>query len=61
MNIPQEAVAIMIQMANDAGLHGQEIRCVHWIPPQSATQSHVGAFAIEYEYPRTGSGVPTRP
>jgi hypothetical protein len=50
MNIPPEAVAEMIRIANNAGLSGQHVK-IHWIPPQTASSSPMGAFAVEYRRP----------
>lgn len=54
MNIPPEAFARAVEIANQAGLNGREVQ-VQWIPPTIATQSYIGAFVVT-DIRRTGSG-----
>lgn len=54
MNIPEEAVAMMLRVANREGLNGNQVR-IYWVPPDSGTQDFRGNMVIEYREEQSGS------
>ena len=52
--IPTEAFARAVQIANEAGLRGRKVEIV-WIPPATASSDPLGSFAVVDVPPKTTS------
>jgi hypothetical protein len=55
----QSTIDRAVKIATRCAMNGIPVRRVTWIPPQSATSSPNGVFAIEYEPPHSASERPS--
>jgi len=46
VQIPYEVFQEAVTLANKAGLNGQELSRIYWIPPALATSNPLGTFCL---------------
>lgn len=54
----QEIIDIAVRLATKAAMNGYPLARVIWIPPQSASDSPIGSFALQECGPINGSESP---
>lgn len=48
MSREQELIDEVVKIATKVALLGEPVERIIWIPPQNATDNHLGTFAIKY-------------